>query len=106
MRALTGVDERVVGLVRDEFGVDDHQLGADMPLADLLIDSLALVELVMVLEDAFDVGIADADLADLQTVGDLCTTVRARLGRAPDDRGGLLPGAPTRGATGVCGTTA
>lgn len=91
MRELTaaGTDARVRAVVREEFGVGDGALEPDVPLADLLIDSLALVELVMVLEDTFDVGIGDGDLAELRTVGDLCAAVRRRV--TPTTSSGLAP---------------
>lgn len=89
MRELTlaAVDARVRAVVRNEFGVKEQTLGPDVPLADLLIDSLALVELVMVLEDVFDVGIGDPDLAGLRTVDDLCAAVRRRVRMTPPPDG-------------------
>lgn len=47
-------------------------------LQDLGADSLDAVELVMAIEQAFDVEIPDEDAARLLTVGDALTLVRSR----------------------------
>jgi acyl carrier protein len=48
-----------------------EQLLPETSLRDLGIDSLAMVELVMQLEEALDVEIPDDELAELKTVADL-----------------------------------
>lgn len=74
------VRERLEALVRFEFSVGPTPLTAATRLReDLLLDSLALVELVMVVEDEFSIGVGDADLADVRTFGDLCREVTERL---------------------------
>lgn len=43
--------------------------------ADLNIDSVAILDLLMTIEDAYDISIPINRLADVRTVGDLTTTV-------------------------------
>lgn len=75
---------RVLGLVSKEFGVDVGTVDRGTALDDLQLDSLARVELAMVLEDAFDVGVPDSELARVATIGDLCDVIaRAALPPAP-----------------------
>lgn len=44
---------------------------------DLGLDSLAVMNFVMVLEDKFDVSIPLDRIAEIETVGDLAATIRA-----------------------------
>lgn len=50
--------------------------------ADLDADSLALVEIVMVLEERFDLRIPEDDLADVTTIGAAADLVVDRLSTA------------------------
>lgn len=61
--------DRVVKILREQDGLEDAELTADTKLADLGLDSLAIVEGVMACEDEFGVEI-DADEAP-ETVGDI-----------------------------------
>jgi len=50
---------------------------------DLGLDSMAVIELLYRIEDAFDIQIPDQDLAGLTTVGHVITYVNKRLGHTP-----------------------
>ena len=47
--------------------------------ADLNIDSVAILDLLMTIEDAYDISLPINLLADVRTVGDLTATVRAMI---------------------------
>ncbi len=47
--------------------------------ADLNIDSVAILDLLMSIEDAYDISIPINLLADVRTVGDLTATVRGMI---------------------------
>ena len=47
---------------------------------DLDADSLDLAELVIALEDEFDITVEEEELADITTVGDAVDMVTAKLG--------------------------
>ena len=47
--------------------------------ADLNIDSVAILDLLMTIEDAYDISIPINLLADVRTVGDLTATVWAMV---------------------------
>lgn len=55
-------------VIAKDHGLDVASLTADTPLAELTIDSLALIELIFTLEDRFNV-VADNVPADLPTLG-------------------------------------
>ena len=64
--------EQVREIIVETLSCDADQVTPEARLAeDLEADSLAAVELSMALEEAFGVTIADEDLPNLKTVGDL-----------------------------------
>ena len=64
--------EKVKALIAETLNCDLDKVTMEASLAeDLGADSLAAVELSMALEEEFDVTIADEDLPNLKTVGDL-----------------------------------
>ena len=59
-------------LIAEQFAIDTDEIGMDSSFVDGLgADSVDLVELVMAMEEEFDVGeIDEEDLTGLKTVGD------------------------------------
>ena len=59
-------------LIAEQFAIDTDEIGMDRSFVDDLgADSVDLVELVMAMEEEFDVGeIDEEDLTGLKTVGD------------------------------------
>ena len=64
--------EKVREIIVETLGCEADQVTPEASLADDLgADSLASVELVMALEEAANIKIDDADVANLKTVGDI-----------------------------------
>lgn len=64
--------EKIRDLIVEEVGVDEEQVTMDASFKnDLNIDSLDLFEMVMTLEEEFDVEIPSEDLENIDTVGNL-----------------------------------
>ena len=80
------VAREIVRLARDELRLEGDPPAPDEPLAGRL-DSLALLGLVVAVEDRFHVILADDDAAEARTLADLARIV---LSRAPRE---LLPAA-------------
>lgn len=67
---MASPEERVTNIVAETMGVDKAQIKPETSFVnDLGADSLDTVELVMELEDEFDVSISDEDAEKIQTVG-------------------------------------
>ena len=63
------VEEKVKEIILDQLGVDEKQVNPQASfIDDLGADSLDTVELVMALEEEFDVEIADEDAEKIATV--------------------------------------
>jgi len=65
------VEEKVRGIIVDQLGVDEKQVTNDAAfIDDLGADSLDTVELVMALEEEFDVEIPDEEAEKISKVQD------------------------------------
>ena len=74
------VDDRVRTVIASHLDVDIHGLSSETRLGeDLCVDSLTAVELLMVLEDEFDIALPEHETSSLVTFGDLLTVVADRV---------------------------
>jgi acyl carrier protein len=72
--------ERIRAIVAGQLGVEADQVVPEASiLDDLGADSLDVVELVMALEEEFDIEVPDQDVEGIRTVGDVETYVVARV---------------------------
>jgi acyl carrier protein len=68
---MSAIDKRVKEIVAEQLGVDEAQVTNEASfMDDLGADSLDTVELVMALEEEFDIEISDEDAEKIQTVQD------------------------------------
>jgi acyl carrier protein len=68
---LATVLERVQTIVTDRLGVEADQVVESAEfIGDLNADSLDLVEVIMAMEQEFDLEIKDEDAENIRTVGD------------------------------------
>ena len=79
--------DEVLGEIRrvlhDELGIAREARPDDDLIADLQLDSVGLLTLVVGLEDRFRVALEEEDAAAVHTVGDLAALVLRRRGEAP-----------------------
>ncbi len=65
------IEERLKEIIIKQFGEGKKPVTLETSFVnDLEVDSLDMVELVMELEDEFNVNIPDEDAQEMQTVGD------------------------------------
>lgn len=69
--------EKVRDVIVETLGCETEQITEQATLEELGADSLASVELVMALEEATGISIDDADVANLKTVGDIMSYLKA-----------------------------
>jgi acyl carrier protein len=68
---MSAIDKRVKEIISEQLGVDESQVTGEASfMDDLGADSLDTVELVMALEEEFDIEISDEDAEKIQTVQD------------------------------------
>ena len=75
------VSSKVKKIVADHLGIDESKVTEESSfIDDLGADSLDTVELVMVLEEAFDIEIPDEAAEGIATVGDAVKFIEDKKG--------------------------
>jgi len=64
-----GVFDKVKAIVVEQLGVDEVNVTPETSFEELNADSLDIVELIMALEEAFDLDIPDEEAEKIRTVG-------------------------------------
>ena len=71
--------EKIKEIIVDQLGVDESDVNMDSSFTDDLgADSLDLVELIMALEEEFDMEIPDEDAENIKTVADAVNYAKAK----------------------------
>ncbi len=71
--------EKIRSVIVDQLGVDESQVTLDASFVDDLgADSLDVVDLIMGLEQEFDIEIPDEDAEQISTVGDAVNYIKDR----------------------------
>jgi len=80
MVKVASVEERVIEIVGEQLGVNKDQISRETSFVnDLGADSLDTVELVMELEEEFDINIPDDAAEKIQTVGQAIDHIEAAI---------------------------
>lgn len=73
------VEERVKNIICDQLAVEPEKVTPTASfIEDLGADSLDIVELVMTMEEEFDLDIPDEDAEKIKTVGDVIKYIAAK----------------------------
>jgi acyl carrier protein len=66
------VQEKIKGIIAEQLGVDEEDVKPEASFVnDLGADSLDLVELIMAMEEEFDIKIEDEEAEKIKTVQDV-----------------------------------
>ncbi len=72
--------EKVKKIIVEQLGVQESNISMESSfLDDLGADSLDIVELIMALEEEFDIEIPDADAEKVVTVGDVVEYIKSHV---------------------------
>ena len=70
--------EKVKAILAEQFDVEEDKITADTDLQeDLCADSLDVVDLLMSIEDEFEVEVPDEEIENIKTVGSLVSYIEA-----------------------------
>lgn len=73
------LEQRVTSLIANHLGVPVSDVTREASLLEDLTDSLTVVELMMTMEEEFNLEIADDDAAKINTVGDVIDFLHSRV---------------------------
>ena len=77
------IEDRVKNIIVEQLNVDAESVTAEASFVeDLGADSLDIVELVMTMEEEFDLEIPDEDAETIKCVKDVVSYVKAKAGNA------------------------
>ena len=77
---VSDVGQRIIEIVAEQLGADKSQISRETSfINDLGADSLDTVEIVMEIEDEFDIDVPQEDAEKIQTVGQAIDYVEAHL---------------------------
>jgi acyl carrier protein len=71
MSSTQAIENKVKNIIADQLGVGEDEIKPESSfIEDLGADSLDIVELVMAMEEEFEVEIPDEEAENIKTVGD------------------------------------
>jgi acyl carrier protein len=73
------VEKKVKGIISDQLEVAVDKLSMETTFEDIDADSLDIVELVMALEEEFDLEISDQEIENIKTVGDIVKYIESKV---------------------------
>lgn len=71
--------EKIKSIVVDQLGVDADEVTLKTSFEDLNADSLDVVELVMALEEEFDIEIPDEDAEKIRSIGAAVEYIKGKV---------------------------
>ncbi len=73
------VETKVKEIVADQLEVAIDKLSAETTFEDIDADSLDVVELVMALEEEFDLEISDQEIENINSIGDVIKYIESKV---------------------------
>jgi len=73
------VFDKIKKIIKDELGFENAVLTLDSTLEDIGADSLDAVELIMAIEEEYNIEITEADATKFTTLGSIVTCVETKI---------------------------
>ncbi len=73
------VETKVKDIIADQLEVAVDKLSKETTFEDIDADSLDIVELVMALEEEFDLEISDQEIENINSVGDVIKYIESKV---------------------------
>lgn len=72
-------EDRIREIFAEQLKIDETELTRDLDLADLDVDSLDLLQLVVAIEEEFDISLDEEELLQLETLGSMTDIILERI---------------------------
>jgi len=73
------VGDRLIALIADNTKLSADDISLDLNLENSGLDSFARIELILVIEEAFDIELSDSESANIATVSDIVTLIESKI---------------------------
>jgi len=73
------IESKVKNIISEQLEVSIDKLSPDTTFEDIDADSLDIVELVMALEEEFDMEISDQEIENIKSVGDVIKYIESKV---------------------------
>lgn len=70
------VFDKIKEMIVEKLGVNENEVTMDTSFEDIGADSLDMVELIMAIEEEYDITIADEEAEKAETVGDVVNYIK------------------------------
>jgi len=73
------ISQKLNDLIASKTKLNADDIRPDLNLEDSGLDSFARIELIMVIEDAFDIELSDAESANVANISDIVTLIQEKI---------------------------
>jgi len=74
------ISQKLSELIATKTKLNAEDIRPDLNLEDSGLDSFARIELILVIEEAFDIELSDAESANVTTINDIVTLIQEKTG--------------------------
>ena len=79
MSDQASVSERLIQLIADNTKLSATDVTPELNLENSGLDSFARIELILVIEEAFDIEMSDSESANIATVDDIVNLIESKI---------------------------
>jgi len=72
------IRERLKELAVENLDIDPDQIDLDSKISDLDIDSIDLVDFIMIIEDEFSIEFSDEELDEIESFADIVSLIESK----------------------------
>lgn len=79
MSDQASVSDRLIQLIADNTKLTVEDISPALNLENSGLDSFARIELILVIEETFDIEMSDSESANIATVSDIITLIESKI---------------------------
>jgi len=79
LEGITMIFDKLKEIIKDELGFETDALTLESTLEDMGADSLDAVELIMAIEEAYDIEIAEEDAGQFTSLGNIVSYIESKI---------------------------
>ncbi len=72
------IREQLIKLAEENLDIDTSNLDFEEKISDMDIDSIDLVDFIMVIEEEFDIEFTDEELDEIETLSDIVSLIESK----------------------------